>query len=216
MELLAFPIVLAFLLGIKHSFDADHLVAVSSYLTRARRTRSAVRLGVYWALGHMVTAAAITAVLFTFKDIFLSQYLSSFESLVAIMLIAIGVLAVKDIRNLHSHRHSHGGFVHSHPHIHNKNGHHHKHMLGIGIVHGLASNDELLILITLSIGLSSILGLFVGIAVFSVGVIVGMVVFSAIMNTLAGSRGERFRATLVGGSGLLSIVYGTLMLTGIA
>ena len=39
---------------------------------------------------------------------------------------------------------------------------------GIGIIHGLASNDELLLLLTLSLGLASFLDIFVGLVIFTI------------------------------------------------
>ncbi len=215
-EVLAIGLIgLALALGVKHSFDADHIVAVSTYLTRAKRVKSALKLGIHWAIGHAATAAVITYAIFSFKDIFLVNYLSSFESLVAIMLIALGILAFKDIKKIHSHAHKHGEVEHAHPHMHSKADHQHKHMLGIGIVHGLASNDELLILLTAEIGLTSLFGMFVGVLAFSAGVVAGMAAFSFLVNYPIVKWGNRIRTGLVGGSGILSILYGLVLLAGL-
>lgn len=201
---------LAFLFGAKHAFDADHVVAVSTFMNRPSAGK-ALKLSMSWSLGHLVTAAAITILLFTFKDFFLSQYLGSFEALAGIMLIALGFLAFRNIKKLHTHTHLHNGVKHSHPHLHSKKGHKHKHLLGVGIVHGLASNDELL-LVMLSLGLSSVLGLVAGLLVFGLGVIVGMAGFSLMFST-AGKAGLRAQKLLAGGSGVASVLYGIFLLT---
>lgn len=216
IEALTFGLVgLAFALGLKHSFDADHLVAVSTYLTKTTSIGSALKLGAHWAVGHMLTAAIITYILFVFRDVFLSSYLSSFESIVAIMLIGLGILAFKDVRSIHSHRHLHKGESHAHPHLHATVNHQHKHMLGIGIVHGLASNDELLVLLTAEIGLTSLFGMLLGVVVFSVGVIAGMALFSFVVNYPIVKWGGHIRTVLIAASGTLSIAYGFIMLLGL-
>src|SRR5437867_9471975 len=58
IEFAAF-IVLALALGFKHSYDADHLVAVSNLITRSGSIRKTSLISVSWAAGHMVTAAII-------------------------------------------------------------------------------------------------------------------------------------------------------------
>ncbi|MFH1750858.1 MAG: hypothetical protein ABH863_04215, partial [Candidatus Micrarchaeota archaeon] len=63
---------LALFLGIKHTFDADHLVAVSNLLARAKSVMAAMKLGISWAFGHMLTAAILTAVIFQIKEPLLS------------------------------------------------------------------------------------------------------------------------------------------------
>src|SRR5437870_8246664 len=63
IEFAAF-IVLALALGFKHSYDADHLVAVSNLITRSGSIRKTSLISVSWAAGHMVTAAIITVLLY--------------------------------------------------------------------------------------------------------------------------------------------------------
>ena len=79
-------------------------------------------------------------------------------------------------------------------------------------MHGLASNDELLTLLTLSIGLSSLFGMLVGILVFSLGVVGGVVLFSFLMNFPVVKSGQKIQLFLLGGSGLASIGYGLFIL----
>jgi hypothetical protein len=207
---------LAFLLGLKHSYDADHLVAVSNYLTRSHSVANTVRLSVSWAGGHMVTATAVTLLLYFFRETFLSDLLGQFEFLVAGMLMIVGLLAFKDLRLLHAHVHSHGGHAHAHRHLHlrgAKEHHYHRHMLGIGIVHGLASNDELLVLLTLSLSLTTMFGILAGLAIFTMGVVVGMVSYGLVLNyPLRRFAGDRMRGIVNIVAGALSIGYGIFLL----
>ena len=152
LELISF-MALAIALGFKHSYDSDHLIAVSNILRKVDSVNSSIRIGFSWAIGHMLTATIITIILFIFKESFLNNVLPHFEKIVGVMLIVLGILSFRDFFSLHSHMHSHGNTVHSHLHVHLKKHqdkkHSHTHMFGIGIVHGLASNDELLLLLLL-------------------------------------------------------------------
>src|SRR2546421_610305 len=140
--------VLALALGFKHSYDADHLVAVSNLITRSGSIRKTSLMSMSWAAGHMVTAAIITVLLYTFRQAILSDLLGHLNLLVAIMLLFIGVVGLLWEFNLfHVHEHWHGLVQHRHFHtwLHGhltKHGEH-KTMFSIGLIHGLASNDQL-------------------------------------------------------------------------
>lgn len=206
---------LAFLLGLKHSYDADHIIAVSNLLTRTRSVRNTIKMSMSWAVGHMLTATVVTVLLYYFKETFLSAFLAQFESVVAIMLIILGFIAFKDIGIFHTHIHVHDGKVHSHHHVHLRElseEHYHKHMFGIGIVHGLASNDELLLLFTVSLSLTTLFGILLGVAIFSIGVVVGMIAYGIVLNyPLMRFGSERIRKAVNLVAGSLSIGYGVLL-----
>ncbi|MHA2501580.1 MAG: hypothetical protein ACXAE3_01725 [Candidatus Kariarchaeaceae archaeon] len=110
----------ALILGIKHSMDADHVVAISSILLRAPTLKTTITLSVSWAFGHMLTASIITFILFGFKDLLLDRLLANFEALVGIMLIVIALLTLAWEFDLitwgkHTHGHVHDdGLAHSH------------------------------------------------------------------------------------------------------
>ncbi len=198
-------IILAVALGIKHSLDADHVVAISSILTRSGSIRRTSTLSIAWAFGHMLTASIITFILYSFREIFLAPLLSNFELIVAVMLIAIGVFTLLwefDVisfgKHSHGHKHEdgvvhhHGGdveektavvedFEHGHIQV-IKYGKEHSTMSLIGVVHGLASNDELLLLLTLTLGFRDFAWILVGVLIFTVGVVLGMVGYGVFLN----------------------------------
>lgn len=207
-----FPLILfAFLLGMKHSADADHLLALSTPVLTVDSWLGALKAAGHWALGHTVTASLLTLFLFSFKDAVLSQYLGGFELLTGALLIVIGVFAFRKKR--HAHEHSHGTLIHSHPHTHSPR-HSHKHLFGMGVVQGLASNEELLILLTLSLGLTSFFGVVMGTILFSLGVLTGTVIFSLTLSFSSAKGGAFFQSILLKGSGVLSIFYGAVLVVG--
>lgn len=207
---------LAFLLGIKHSYDADHLIAVSAILYRVRSIASAMKIGASWAAGHMLTAAVITVILFTFKDSILGSFLSYFEVIVAAMLIALGAFGIYN-GFFRTETHVHGAAEHAHAVVQSDGteDHTHRYMFGVGVIHGLASNDELLMLLVAGLGVASLGGTLLGIGVFSAGVVLGMVAFCAAFSIpwlrLRSGGAQRILAFV---TGLVSIAYGILMFFG--
>ena len=211
---------LALALGFRHSYDSDHLIAASNILRKSDSMKSSVKIGFSWVLGHMLTAAIVTIILFIFKESFLSNVLPHFEKIAAIMLMVLGILSLKDFLSLHSHAHRHGNIVHSHPHIHLKrhhDKHSHRHMFGVGVVHGLASNNELLMLFTASLAVTSLAGLIAAIGLFSFGVALGMLLFAfAFSYPLIKLHSEKIYKLVSLGTGSIGVIYGTLMLFALA
>ncbi len=174
-----------------------------------------------WAVGHMVTATVIMIVLYEFRQTLLRDFLGNFEIAVAVMLVAIGVVGLLlEFDLLHRHPHEHPFSEervesHSHTHLHLPGWNEHRAMFGIGIVHGLASNDELLILFVASFGVTSLAGLLGGVGVFSVGVVVGMILFGVGVSYPMLRWGQaRVRRAVNVGAALLSIAYAVYLFLG--
>ena len=179
----------------------------------------------------MLTASVITVTLFLLGATFLAGFVSNFELAVAVMLIAIGVLglllefglsrriaqALIRLGFLHDHSHEHGSEAHHHSHWHLRRYREHGTMFGIGIVHGLASNDEILVLLVASFGIATltIQGLLVGVGMFSLGVVAGMILFGLGLSypILRWGEGKVRRIVNVVVAGL-SIGYGIFLFAG--
>ncbi len=240
MDFTAFGLILlTFLLGIKHSLDADHVVAISSIITRSPSLKNTLKLSTSWAMGHMLTATVITFILFTFKEQVLSRYLSSFEFVVAIMLILIGVLTILWEFNIitwgkHSHGHIHykdnGVEIHAddhdhdhdnedvepleHVHVFKAEKEHHA-IFGIGIIHGLASNDELLLLFTLTLGIDNFLLIVFGLFIFTFGVVFGMSFYGTLLNSISiTARREKIIRWMNISIALIAITYALYTIAG--
>jgi high-affinity nickel permease len=225
---IAFFLVLSLALGIKHAYDADHLVAVSNFLARSKSMRDTAKMTISWALGHMLTAGVITMLLFTaaVRAGSISGILEHFESVVAVMLILIGLIGILlevPIVHRHVHRHTMKAKTHTHKHSHRFGGlgrfarkaHIHPPLFSVGIIHGLASNDELLALFAAGLGIGSIWMLIIGLVVFTAGVMSGMMAFGAIITyPVAKRKMDRIKLAITLVAGLLSIAYGFMMLAG--
>jgi ABC-type nickel/cobalt efflux system permease component RcnA len=216
-DLLVFS-ALALALGVKHAFDVDHVVAISGILTRETRWQRTVTLSASWASGHMITAAVVSAALFFLANTLLRNLLSKMELLVPFMLLAIGLLGLFALaRKLHYHRHQHAeaGPKHSHFHLHLKKSHEHGAMAGIGVVHGLASNDELLAVLFVGLAADAWWQVFLGVALFSVGVMAAMAIYSTLLHGVSRRTGARWVPDAATAAfSLASIVYAVYLLAG--
>ncbi len=211
--------ILAILLGIKHAFDADHIVAVSTYIVKSKSIAQTFKMSVSWAVGHMATAGVVTILIYIYRDFFLTRLLVYFEIIVGVMLVLlgfVGILSYKGIKLFHGHNHETSKEGHVHVHVHGEgetHTHHHRHMFGIGIIHGLASNDELIILFTASLGVSSLFGLITYVAIYSIGVVAGMVLFGIIISyPLIKAKRDQVTKTALLFFGIISIVYGAFII----
>jgi len=230
----------SFFLGIKHSLDVDHVAAVSTLLLRSPKMTQTIKMSIFWALGHTLTAGVLTIILFLMKDVFLSSFLAGFELIIAIMLILIGIITIilesniiKVVKKPHSH-HFHFSKKNRHPsRSASINGQDDKGILKsepngllrinnnfvaiilIGILQGLASNDELLIILAFTLNLNNLLTVLVGIVFFSLGVTIGMIAWSSLIN-LPKIKGKQKKIIkwLNISIAILAIVYGIYLLLG--
>ncbi len=175
-------LVFGFLLGLRHAFEADHLVAVSTLVTPQCSLWKGVRFGVIWGLGHSATLLAVGGVVLILQVSIPPLLELSLEGLVGVMLVGLGFVTLLDCRRrrIHLHPHTHGGSTHLHFHAHGEGPEHfHQHggetgwkPLLVGMVHGLAGGAAVLLL-TVATAPSSVESLLY-IVSFGCGSILGM------------------------------------------
>ncbi len=83
---------LGLLLGMRHSTDPDHVVAVSTIVSKQRSIRSAGLIGTIWGLGHTLTIFAVGSMIILFGVVIPPRVGLSMEFSVGLMLILLGVL----------------------------------------------------------------------------------------------------------------------------
>jgi len=85
----------------------------------------------------------------------------------------------------------------------------------IGVLQGLASNDELLIILAFTLNLNNLLTVLIGIVLFSLGVTVGMVGWSSLLNLpkIKGKQ-EKIMKWLNVSIAIVAIFYGVYILLG--
>jgi high-affinity nickel-transport protein len=85
-------VLLGLFLGMRHSTDPDHVVAVSTIVSRERSVRHAALIGVLWGIGHTLTISLVGSAIILFGLVIPPRIGLSMEFSVALMLILLGVL----------------------------------------------------------------------------------------------------------------------------
>ncbi|MGI8820614.1 MAG: high-affinity nickel-transport family protein [Chthoniobacterales bacterium] len=83
---------LGFSLGMRHATDSDHVVAVTTIVSRQRSIGSAAWTGVFWGIGHTVTLLVVGGAIIFFGIVIPQRVGMSLEFGVALMLILLGTL----------------------------------------------------------------------------------------------------------------------------
>jgi ABC-type nickel/cobalt efflux system permease component RcnA len=83
---------LGLILGIRHSTDADHVVAISTIVSKQRSIRNAAFIGSVWGMGHTITIFIVGSLIILFGVEIPPRLGLSMEFSVALMLILLGVL----------------------------------------------------------------------------------------------------------------------------
>jgi ABC-type nickel/cobalt efflux system permease component RcnA len=85
-------ILLGLFLGMRHSTDPDHVIAVSTIVSRQGSIRSSATIGLLWGLGHTLTIFLVGSAIIIFGVVIPPRLGLSMEFCVALMLILLGVL----------------------------------------------------------------------------------------------------------------------------
>ncbi|MBA3913306.1 MAG: sulfite exporter TauE/SafE family protein [Acidobacteriales bacterium] len=83
---------LGLFLGMRHSTDPDHVVAVSTIVTRGGSVRHSAMIGLLWGCGHSLTIFLVGAAIIIFNVVIPPRLGLSMEFAVAIMLIILGLV----------------------------------------------------------------------------------------------------------------------------
>jgi len=85
-------VLLGFFLGMRHATDPDHVVAVTTIVSRERTLLHAALIGAFWGLGHTVTILGVGSAIILFNLTIPPRLGLSMELSVGLMLILLGVL----------------------------------------------------------------------------------------------------------------------------
>ncbi len=206
----------AFALGVTHTLEPDHVLAVSTIVSQSRTPLNSVLAGSVWGVGHtlaLLIAGLIVILLRLHVPVGME---SMFDGVVGVMLVGLGLWVLLNLqkRKVHFHWHDHEGVRHIHFHSHARSEvHDHAHMpLLVGVVHGLAGSGILTVIAMSTMGSLYEASLFI--ACFGVGLVLGMTFISSALS-LPKFMGHG--STMIGyifsmASGSLSVILGLFML----
>ncbi|MGE5175193.1 MAG: hypothetical protein ACM3JJ_02360 [Hyphomicrobiales bacterium] len=194
------PLVLGFALGLRHALDPDHLVAMSTLVSRERNPLRSAVLGGTWGLGHCLALFTVGLVVVLAHVPVPEPIGHAMEVGIGFMLIGLGATSLllgakrraaisrtaHDVR----HRFSRRPFL-------------------VGIVHGLAGSGALALLVLATIP-SPVAGLLY-IAIFGFGAVGGMMGMSLLLSlpfALASARAGSLEKHLVRFAAVFSVLFG--------
>ena len=214
--------------GLKHATEVDHVIAVSTIVSQHRNVFHSALVGALWGLGHTASLLIIGAVVLSLRVAIPERVSGWLELGVAIMIICLGISALRRAlrknSEIHVHKHSHDGLSHTHVHFHEAETKHepaahsqHSHAVSrlgwkpvlIGMMHGLAGSGALTLLVLTQIS-SSWIG-FLYVATFGLGSIVGMLLMSGIIGlpfALASGKLTHLHQGIQTLAAVLSICFG--------
>jgi ABC-type nickel/cobalt efflux system permease component RcnA len=113
---------LGFVFGLKHATEVDHVVAISTIVSRHKNIFHSALVGALWGAGHTASLLIVAAIVLSLR-IAIPEAVSGWLELgVAIMIIFLGISALRralrENAHVHVHQHNHDGLAHTHIHFH--------------------------------------------------------------------------------------------------
>ena len=171
----------AFVLGLRHSFEPDHMAAVSTIASQTREVKRSSLTGMSWGLGHGISVCAAGFVLLALRVSVPNDLSAQLNRIVGAMLIFLGCYLCWKIGHPQPHEREHSDLVHAGLHT-NESGSNRRHVhqsLLVGMTHGLLGSGSLIVL-----ALAATASFWKGAAylvVFGIGVIISMGLIAGIL-----------------------------------
>lgn len=206
-----------FVIGLKHAFEADHVVAVSTIVSQTKSLKKSSLFGALWGLGHTTTLLLVGLLILVFKLTIPDKIAFSLEFLVGLVLVILGADVLRKVikQKLHFHSHKHVSVSHAHLHSHKSTKlHAHAHRsFAVGLVHGLAGSAALMLLVLTTV--DSVSQGLLYILLFGIGSVFGMLMMGAIIGLpfLLTSKFDRINNTIKVLAGAVSIFLGIIIMS---
>ena len=234
-------IFIGLVVGLRHSTDGDHIVAVSTMARDYKSIFKSIWVGISWGLGHSTPLIILGILILLLKQAVLDFYESVaifFEFGVALMLIFLGLQVFWKIyrKEFHIHSHEHDGS--SHKHLHGSHSHsntttntkiddpHEERRHGlfpelipffrvksyiIGLIHGLAGSAVVIAAI-----LPTTPNFFSGLVFlffFALGTMVSMALMTVVMSIplTMSSKSNTISTAMISVAGVLSLTLGLVL-----
>jgi high-affinity nickel permease len=189
-------ITLGLFLGVRHASDVDHVCAIASLLKSGQGLRGALRVALFWSLGHSVTFFAVGLLLVQGRVTLPPKWEPLTELLVGALLVGLGLVQWQ-----HSNCPT--------PLLSGAPPHLSLRVVLVGVVHGLAGSAgiALLALTTVRERIAALLFLLL----FGLGVSGGMVLLTLVLSLplrMVAGNSDRWRARIIRIASALSVGVG--------
>ena len=190
---LVVALAVAFLLGLRHATDPDHLVAVTSLAAADDGSvREAAGLGVWWGLGHAGTLLAVGLPLIALKGEPPPWLESGAETAVGVVIVLLAARVIYRWRRP----------AHAHP-VRSR-----RQAFGIGLLHGLAGTGAVVVLLIAAmpgrLEAAAALAVFAPMSVLSMAMCTSAFAWALTRPALA----PLYRAALMPAMGVFGLMFG--------
>jgi len=192
---------LGFVLGLRHAFDPDHVIAVSTIVSRHPSGWTASWVGVCWGVGHGATILAIGFLVIALQVTIPDGFARGVEIGVGVLLVLLGIVNLLAARPATSlwprHAPLRANLARS---------------SAIGLVHGLAGSAPVALLAMAAMRTPA--AALVYLLVFALGTIAGMVTFSLALGAPIARLGASpgLSRWVTAGTGMLSLIFGAYLI----
>jgi nickel/cobalt exporter len=222
---------LGLILGMRHSTDPDHVVAISTIVSKQRSIRNAAVIGSVWGLGHTITIFIVGSLIILFGVEIPPRLGLSMEFSVAVMLVLLGILnltgvmqkvtalftpAIADLKDSVALKSRKTISSRMERLLENSVGRLGVYQclrpLAIGLVHGLAGSAAVALLVLSTI--HSPIWATVYLLIFGAGTMIGMMCMTAMIAVPLAFAGDRFAKLgkyLGAASGMASLCFGSFL-----
>ena len=203
---------LGFFLGMRHATDADHVVAVTTIISRERSIRRAAAIGIFWGIGHTLTLLVAGGAIILLGLIVPPKIGASLEFSVALMLIALGLWNLRSLKQGLQPKHA------SQLNISKTDGKgsgktlQYLRSTAIGIVHGLAGSAAVALLVLPLVKDALLAGVYL--LTFGIGTIAGMLLITTTISvpfSIASNKSAISGRYIALASSVLSIGFGLFL-----
>jgi hypothetical protein len=170
-------ILLAITIGIRHSFEPDHVAAVLAVSSQENSISATAKQGALWGIGHTITLFFFSMVLMGLKIELNESIFVLFESIIGLVLIWMGIVVINKSKLLFNNRKDESAKISIAPE--NYKTKLSIKSLSIGLLHGAAGSGVIIALLTTTIDSTYLK--FAYIALFSIGLIISMSLLSILM-----------------------------------
>ena len=155
----------ACMLGFVHALEVDHMLAVTTYVSRDPAVGAAARFGARWGIGHSLAVLVAGSLLLALGVRWPARFDTAGEVGVGVMLVLLGAWAIQSARRARDA----GG---SKPHEHS-----HRGVTVVGFFHGLAGTSAAVVLVPITL-LDHVAAGIGYLAAFGFGVTVAMTLYA--------------------------------------
>jgi hypothetical protein len=204
------PALLAGLLGVaqgvRHALEPDHVTAVATVMVGERSPRRGVAYAASWGLGHGSIVVLLGGLLVALRAKMPDSIGSAFEIGVGVMLVALGVRALRDASKparAGEHEHAHAESSRAAQLFSGA-----RRPFAIGVVHGLAGSGALAAVF--AVGAPSTAAALAGLILYAMGTTIGMSLLAGAAGPILARAGRRpnVASAVIRCAGAFSIVVG--------